>query len=44
MKILGIMVEDILIQVDKFYFHVDFIVKNTQPMQDLTKHIAIILG
>ena len=37
-------VEDVLIQVDKFYFHVDFIVINTQPIQDSRKHIPIILG
>ena len=27
-------VEDVLIQVDKFYFPVDFIVIDTQPIQD----------
>ena len=37
-------VEDVLIQVDKFYFHVDFIVIDTQSIQDLMKHILIILG
>ncbi|KAH9658411.1 Endonuclease [Citrus sinensis] len=37
-------VEDVLIQVDKFYFPVDFIVIDTQPIQDLRKHIPIILG
>ncbi|KAH9670818.1 hypothetical protein KPL70_017120 [Citrus sinensis] len=37
-------VEDVLIQVDKFYFSVDFIVIDTQPIQDLRKHIPIILG
>ncbi|KAH9680959.1 BED-type domain-containing protein [Citrus sinensis] len=40
---LGI-VEDVLIQVDKFYFPVDFIVIDTQPIQDSRKHIPIILG
>ncbi|KAH9744111.1 hypothetical protein KPL70_003549 [Citrus sinensis] len=37
-------VEDVLIQVDKFYFPVDFIVIDTQPIQDSKKHILIILG
>ncbi|KAH9769487.1 Integrase catalytic domain-containing protein [Citrus sinensis] len=37
-------VEDVLIQVDKFYFPVDFIVIDTQPIQDSRKHIPIILG
>ncbi|KAH9704471.1 hypothetical protein KPL70_011476 [Citrus sinensis] len=37
-------VEDVLIQVDKFYFPVDFIVIDTQPIQDSRKHILIILG
>ena len=36
--------EDVLIQVDKFYFPVDFIVIDTQPIQDSRKHIPIILG
>ena len=37
-------VEDVLIQVDKFYFLVDFIVIDTQPIQDARKHIPIILS
>lgn len=37
-------VEDVLIQVDKFYFQFDFIVIDTQPLQDSRKHIPIILG
>ncbi|KAH9686664.1 hypothetical protein KPL70_014445 [Citrus sinensis] len=37
-------VEDVLIQVDKFYFPVDFIVIDTQPIQDSRRHIPIILG
>ena len=27
-------VEDVLIQVDKFYFPIDFIIIDTQPIQD----------
>ena len=37
-------VEDVFIQVNKFYFPVDFIVIDTQPIQDSMKHIPIILG
>ena len=37
-------VEDVLIQLDKFYFPIDFIVNDTQPIQDSRKHIPIILG
>ena len=37
-------VEDVLIQVDKFYFPIDFIVIDTQPIHDSRKHIPIILG
>ncbi|KAH9649644.1 hypothetical protein KPL70_026063 [Citrus sinensis] len=39
----GIM-ENVLIQVDKFYFPVDFIVIDIQPIQDSRKYIPIILG
>ena len=44
MKIPRGIVEDVLIQLDKFYFPVDFIVIDTQPIQDSRKHILIILG
>ena len=44
MKISRGIVEDVLIQVDKFYFPIDFIVIDTQPIQDSRKHISIILG
>ena len=44
MKISCGIVEDLLIQVDKFYFPVDFIVIDTQPIQDSRKHISIILS
>ncbi|KAH9801963.1 hypothetical protein KPL71_001215 [Citrus sinensis] len=37
-------VEDVLIQVDKFYFPVDFIVIDTQLILELRKHIPIILS
>ncbi|KAH9744056.1 hypothetical protein KPL70_003526 [Citrus sinensis] len=36
-------VEDVLIQVDKFYFPIDFIVIDTKLVQDSKKHIPIIL-
>ncbi|KAH9734823.1 hypothetical protein KPL71_017521 [Citrus sinensis] len=44
MKIPRDIVEDVLILVDKFYFHVDFIVIDTQLVQDSREHILIILG
>ena len=44
MKIPRGIVEDVLIQVDKFYFPVDFIVIDTQPIRDSRKHIPIILN
>ncbi|XP_052198301.1 uncharacterized protein LOC127805589 [Diospyros lotus] len=37
-------VEDVLIQVDKFYFPVDFIVLDTQPHQGPQSPIPVILG
>ncbi|XP_058082476.1 uncharacterized protein LOC131230589 [Magnolia sinica] len=37
-------IEDVLIQVDKFYFPVDFIVLDTQPVQNPTSQIPVILG
>ena len=43
-KIPRSIVEDVLIQVDKFYFPIDFIVIDTQPIHDSRKHIPIILG
>lgn len=36
--------EDVLVQVDKFYFPVDFIVLDTQPHQDPQPPVPIILG
>ena len=37
-------IEDVLIKVDKFYFPVDFIVLDTQPVTNLRDQILIILG
>ncbi|CAL2271511.1 unnamed protein product [Prunus armeniaca] len=37
-------VEDVLIKVDKFYFPVDFIVLDTQPVPSGQKQIPVILG
>lgn len=37
-------VEDVLIKVDKFYFPVDFIVLDTEPVQNVGVQIPIILG
>jgi hypothetical protein len=37
-------VEDVLIKVDKFYFPVDFIVIDTEPVQNVGVQIPVILG
>jgi hypothetical protein len=37
-------IEDVLIKVDKFYFPVDFIVIDTEPMRDGVNQIPVILG
>ncbi|KAL5543353.1 hypothetical protein UlMin_007137 [Ulmus minor] len=37
-------IEDVLIKVDKFYFPVDFIVLDTQPVENLKAQIHVILG
>ena len=39
----GIM-EDVLIQVDKFYYPVDFVVFDTEPVAVETNYVPIILG
>jgi hypothetical protein len=36
--------EDVLIKVDKFYFPVDFIVIDTEPVHDVANQIPVILG
>ncbi|XP_026452315.1 uncharacterized protein LOC113352748 [Papaver somniferum] len=36
--------EDVLIKIEKFYFPVDFIVLDTQPVQYPDNHIPVILG
>jgi hypothetical protein len=42
-KPLGI-IEDVIIQVDNFYFPMDFIVLDTEPVANPTKMIHVILG
>jgi hypothetical protein len=37
-------IEDVLIKVDKFYFPVDFIVIDTEPVHDVVNQITVILG
>ena len=37
-------IKDVLIKVDKFYYHVDFIVIDTEPVHDVVNHILVILG
>ena len=36
--------EDVLIQVDKFYYPVDFVMLDTEPVAVWTKYVPIILG
>ena len=36
--------EDVLIQVDKFYYHVDFVVLDTEPVAVGANYVPIILG
>ena len=44
MKIPKGIVEDVLVKVDKFYYPVDFIVLDTEPMAEGTNLVPIILG
>ena len=37
-------VKDVLVQVDKFYFPVDFVVLDTQPMVNQGTQFSVILG
>ena len=37
-------IEDVLVKVDKFYYPVDFIVLDTEPVAEGTNHVPIILG
>jgi hypothetical protein len=37
-------IEDVIIRVDKFYFPVDFVVLDTEPVPDPAKLIPVILG
>ena len=37
-------IEDVLIQVDKFYYPLDFVVLDTEPVAVGTNHVPIILG
>ena len=43
-KIPKVTVEDVLIQVDKFYYPVDFVVLNTELVAVRANHVPIILG
>ena len=43
-RILKGTVEDVLIQVDKFYYLVDFVVLDTEPVAVGTNYVPIILG
>ena len=37
-------IEDVLVKVDKFYFPVDFIVIDTEPVHNVGSQIPVILG
>ena len=37
-------VEDVLVKVDKFYYPVDFVVLETEPIENGPNHVPIILG
>ena len=37
-------VEDVLVKVNKFYYPVDFVVLDTEPVAEGTNHVPIILG
>ena len=37
-------VEDVLVKIDKFYYPVDFIVLDTEPIENEPNHVPIILG
>ena len=44
MKIPKGIVEDVLVKIDKFYYPVDFVVLDTEPMLESTHKVPIILG
>ena len=44
MKIPKGIVEDVLVKVDKFYYPVDFVVLDTEPIASRPNHVPIILG
>lgn len=44
LKISRGIVEDVLVQIEKFYFHIDFIVLDTQPVLNACTQTPIILG
>ena len=43
-KITKGIVEDVLVKVDKFYYPVDFVVLDTEPIANGPNHVPIILG
>ena len=44
MKIPKGIVEDVLVKVDKFFYPVDFVVLDTEPIANEPNHVPIILG
>ena len=43
-KILKGTIEDVLVQIDKFYYSVDFFVHDTEPVVEGANYVPIILG
>ena len=43
-KIPRVVIKDVLVQVDKFYYPVDFVVLDTDPVVKETNYVPIILG
>ena len=44
MKIPKGIIEDVLVKVDKFYYPVDFVVLDSEPIESGPNHVPIILG
>ena len=44
MKIPKGIVEDVLVKIDKFYYPVDFVILDTEPIVNEPNHVPIILG
>ena len=43
-KIPKVILEDVLVKIDKFYYPIDFVVLDTEPIENEPNHVPIILG